>query len=123
MKHQRPHELDRSATVLLENYNWPGNIRELRYFIERLVIITKEFHINDTILEKYWDDHTDICENSDFVKSTTPIPERSEKETIIQAIADSHANISKAANQLSMDRSTLYRKLKTYKIEIKKRYT
>ena len=123
VKHQRPHELDRSATVLLENYNWPGNIRELRYFIERLVIITKEFHINDTIMEKYWDDRTDICENSDFVKSTTPIPERSEKETIIQAIADNQANISKAANQLSMDRSTLYRKLKTYKIEIKKRYT
>jgi len=122
VKHHRPHELDCAAAKLLESYTWPGNIRELRYFIERLVIIAKEYLIDPNILAKYWDDRADICESEDFAQSHIIAPELSEKEKIIQAITDNHANISKAACQLAIDRSTLYRKLKLYKIEVKKIY-
>lgn len=95
---------------MLEQYGWPGNVRELRYFIERMVIVTKQKEISAQQLLSYWDDQ-DFCvpQNNDSISK----PALTENERIRQAIEQAEGNISKAARILGIDRSTIYRKMKT----------
>jgi two-component system, NtrC family, response regulator HydG len=90
----------------LEEYHWPGNIRELAHAIERAVILCK----------------SEILEPEDFnlkVKSapvmlydqTSATIEDYEKNAIHSALVKYNRNLSKAAEELGMARSTLYRKI------------
>ena len=123
IKHHRPHELTAQAEALLAEYGWPGNVRELRYFIERLIIIARETDITDELLLKYWDDREEAVDAAPpaALQPAAPMPD-SEKARILRALSDNNSNISKTAAALDMDRSTLYRKLKSYKIIVKKAY-
>lgn len=108
------------AQEYLSSYDWPGNVRELMYFIERLVVICNEQTITREVIEKYWEDREDPVDQGNPI---TALPSsQSETMKIISALTQSNSNITKAAALLGIDRSTLYRKLKTYKIEIKKAY-
>jgi transcriptional regulator with PAS, ATPase and Fis domain len=111
-------DLSPDTYELLSKYTWPGNVRELMYFIERLVIIAKENPVSGDTAMKYFEDR----EYETASPVTTDFSALSEKKQIIAALADSNANIKQAAQLLGMDRSTLYRKLRTYKIETKKTY-
>jgi two-component system response regulator HydG len=93
----------------LDTYSWPGNIRELQHVIERAIIL------NDK----------DILKPVDFLimhetsRSTDLIGYRMEdveKQTIQQALEKYRYNISKAADELGMARTTLYRKMTKYGI-------
>ena len=93
----------------LDTYSWPGNIRELQHVIERAIIL------NDK----------DILKPADFLimhensRSTDLIGYRMEdveKQTIQQALEKYRYNISKAADELGMARTTLYRKMTKYGI-------
>jgi len=93
----------------LETYSWPGNIRELQHVVERAIIL------NDK----------DILKPADFLimhetsRSTDLIGYRMEdveKQTIQQALEKYRYNISKAADELGMARTTLYRKMTKYGI-------
>ena len=117
--------LTANAYNKLASYDWPGNVRELMYFIERLVVICNENIITDNVIGKYWDESMDETVLPATIPTFAPsdsITEQSEETRIRTALAQNAANISKAATQLGMDRSTLYRKLKCYKIEVSKRY-
>lgn len=100
----------------LKAYDWPGNIRELMYFIERLIIVASERTININTLKKYWDDR------DYFSVSETASNLSTEAENIVAALKQCNSNISHAAQLLGIDRGTLYRKLKKYNIEVKKTY-
>ncbi|SDE46320.1 sigma-54-dependent Fis family transcriptional regulator [Sporomusa acidovorans] len=108
------------AYAYLTAYHWPGNVRELRYFIERLVVISREAVVSQEVIQKYWEDRELIGETP--TQQMDILPPQSEEANIKAALVQSHANITKAAALLGIDRSTLYRKLKTYKIAIKKTY-
>jgi len=93
----------------LDTYSWPGNIRELQHVIERAIIL------NDK----------DILKPVDFLimhetsRSTDLLGYRMEdveKQTIQQALEKYRYNISKAADELGMARTTLYRKMTKYDI-------
>ena len=93
----------------LDTYSWPGNIRELQHVIERAIILTDK----------------DILKPSDFLvmqetgRTADPVGFRMEdveKQTIQQALEKYHYNISKAADELGMARTTLYRKMTKYGI-------
>ena len=93
----------------LDTYSWPGNIRELQHVVERAIIL------NDK----------DILKSSDFLimqENSHPINlagyrmEDVEKQTIQQALEKHRYNISKAADELGMARTTLYRKMTKYGI-------
>lgn len=114
-------ELTTDAQHYLTSYDWPGNVRELMYFIERLVVICKEQTLTKDVIEKYWDDREFPAELDD--QQTPGLASQSEEIRIVSALTQSNANISKAAVLLGIDRSTLYRKLKAYKIEVKKAYS
>lgn len=109
-KHGRVRAFSKEALNLLEKYSWPGNVRELRYFIERMVIVTKQKEISGGQLMTYWDDQDlSSCQNASAPLKTVS----DEKERIRQAIEQAEGNISKAARILGIDRSTIYRRMKT----------
>ena len=107
------------SRIKLHQYDWPGNIRELMYSIERLVVIAKENVITEHEIGKYFDEmEFDLGEN-DITDNSPPL---SEEDMIISALAQCNSNITRTAKLLGIDRSTLYRKLRTYKIQVKKSY-
>lgn len=118
-KYLRQLEITPSGYDYLANYFWPGNVRELKFFIERLVVIANEKTVTELVLQKYWDDRESAPE---LANNTVEVPLLSEEDRIICALAQYNSNITQAARSLGMDRSTLYRKLKNYKIEVKKTY-
>ncbi|MEN6567064.1 MAG: sigma 54-interacting transcriptional regulator [Veillonellales bacterium] len=119
-RHFKNAKMTDDAYTYLTTYEWPGNVRELMYFIERLVVISREKAITKEVIDKYWDDKEIKDEIPTIAGDVLPI--QSEKAKITSALAQCNSNISKAALLLGMDRSTLYRKLRTYKIEVRKIY-
>ena len=107
---------------ILCQYSWPGNVRELKFFIERLVVIAKEKVLTEQLIQKYWQDREVESIITNIAPLTTDLSSLSEEDRITAALAKHNSNITSAAKALGMDRSTLYRKLKNYKIEVKKTY-
>ena len=97
------------AMKMLIGYHWPGNIRELENVIERAVVVSK----TDEIIPN---DLTEVVQKG--LKESTPRTlDESEKSHISRILEDNDWNISKSAAELSIDRATLYSKIKKYKIE------
>ncbi|HEX2533976.1 MAG TPA: sigma-54 dependent transcriptional regulator [Chitinophagaceae bacterium] len=106
-------DLSRSAREKLESYHFPGNVRELQYAIERAVIMCEDdvLDAKDLIFspieaapagDDQLPDHTNL--------STV------EKNTILRVIEKHNGNISKAAKELGITRTALYRRLSKYDI-------
>jgi Nif-specific regulatory protein len=108
----------RGALESLLHYNWPGNVRELQNVVERSVILcqAKEVTAADIQLS------TLRAEKDDQLDMTTPAGYRSvsleilEKEHILATLDWTDWNKSKAAQILGIERSTLDRKLKRYRM-------
>ena len=103
---------DNSAVDKLLHYNYPGNVRELQYAIERSVIMAEGevLKAGDIIFSpiesvKPADDEP-VELNLGFV----------EKNTILKVIEKHSGNISKAAKELGLTRTALYRRLSKYDI-------
>ncbi|WKN43627.1 sigma-54-dependent transcriptional regulator [Tunicatimonas pelagia] len=93
----------------LQRYAWPGNVRELQHAVERAVIMS-----NSTSLEA-----SDLLVDSQRKKALSPTTnslnmDEVEKRAIQEAIRKHQGNLSKAAEELGLGRSTLYRKMKKY---------
>jgi len=95
------------ALGLLSSYHWPGNIRELRNVIERAVVIARGRMIGAEELT-FLSPTATVC-------SLGPMTLEELEITHIKAALDAcRGNISRAAKQLGVDRSTLMRKMKRY---------
>lgn len=95
------------AMEILTNYEWPGNIRELKNIINRLTLLSTEDYISDEIIPEH------------FKNSATTLKlsiNEDEKERIEDALKIARYNLSKAANILDMDTKILHNKIKIYKI-------
>jgi len=103
-------KVDSKTLQKLNDYNWPGNVRELMHATERAVILCK----NDVIQPDDFLIKDNISRIADSIDSLNV--ENVEKTTIERAIQKHKGNLTKAANELGMGRSTLYRKMKKYKI-------
>ena len=110
-KYRKPQlELSKEALQKMSKYGWPGNVRELQHAIERAVIMTdgNEIGADDLVKNK-------VQQRSQ--KLTTLKVDDIEKEAIIQAIRKHEGNLSNAAKELGMGRTTLYRKIERYNIQ------
>ncbi|EMT38909.1 PAS domain S-box [Thermoanaerobacter thermohydrosulfuricus WC1] len=110
--------IDPSIWPLLSNYDWPGNIRELRNVAEWAVNIAEGSTISVNHLPPYLSGSQTIRENSSTFSSTSLI--ELEKQEISRLLEHYGGNITKVAEALGIARNTLYRKL--YKYGLKTRY-
>jgi two-component system nitrogen regulation response regulator NtrX len=116
---QRAKKLTPRAMAALKEYNWPGNIRELRNLIERLVILNPQPTID-------FDDLPSLgpaknLEQEYFEKETyTEFKDTMEKEFFLKKLKTYGYNVSKTARKLGMQRSNLYKKLEKYDIPYKR---
>ena len=115
--------MDELTMRTLESYNWPGNIRELKNLLERIVIMSDaEFIAYDEVisylpgaqsLEGDWPVEPD----SNFAESLRQRIERFEARLLRKEFIIAKGNVSQMASNLKTDRPNLHRKLKKYKIK------
>jgi two-component system, NtrC family, nitrogen regulation response regulator NtrX len=116
-------ELSRSAVEVLQRHDWPGNIRELRNLIERLLIMVPNSVIEGSDVEMFLQG-----------RATSPVPgvtvgtnfsslrdarNAFEREVISQKLRENNWNVSKTADDLKIERSHLHRKIKLLHVELR----
>jgi DNA-binding NtrC family response regulator len=101
-----------AAMARLARYHWPGNVRELQHMIERAVIMTETpmLQPEDFFFAGH---HEGATRRDGFVFDTYNL-EEVEKTVIRQSLDACHGNISRAAEQLGLTRTSLYRRLEKY---------
>ncbi len=112
-RHQRPERpFSPQAMLQLQQREWPGNIRELRNFIERCVIMAEGDLLDDGIIDL--DDQNDAFEEQSVQQedSSENMSLSELEETHIRKVLDSvNGNQLQAAKILGISRTTLWRKL------------
>ncbi|HMQ48709.1 MAG TPA: sigma-54 dependent transcriptional regulator [Saprospiraceae bacterium] len=119
-KYQKPELSIHPKTMnLLQQYEWPGNIRELRHAVERAVILSdnNELEIHDFILQ-----------SGSQSSNGSPLPGNSGEEpdsfnlteierwAIKKVLIKHGGNISRAADELGLTRAALYRRMAKYEL-------
>ncbi len=101
---------ENSAMEKLKQYHFPGNVRELQYTIERAIIMKDNNRLADTDLI------FSLIEKSTMQQETENATQLSaiEKNTILRVIEKNKGNITKAAKELGITRTALYRRLNKY---------
>lgn len=111
-KYLKPNlELDKSAKEKLLSYHFPGNVRELQYAIERAVIMAEGDVLTGKDILFSPIESAFVAEKEDDSNLSAV-----EKNTILKVIEKNNGNISKAAKELGITRTALYRRLSKYDI-------
>ena len=117
---RRSREITDEAVETLMRYSWPGNVRELRNVIERIVIMnptTMRFDRKNLPPLIY----RDGSRRSAGTEFSTLHQARSayERDYILKKLDENHGNVSRTAEVLGLERSHLYRKMKSLGIAAK----
>jgi len=109
---RKPKELTPEAYQVLAEHYWPGNVRELKNLIERIVILNPQVRVDarhiplqaarrqpDRPLERFG--------------SLQEVREAAEREYILKKLEETSGNVTRTAELLGLERSNLYRKMKT----------
>lgn len=109
------------AMIFLTGYHWPGNVRELENVVERAVILTNyNFILPEDLPQTIRDAHSRNVELSAGTEDEKTLEEL-EKEYILQILEKYNWNQKLASEKLGISNTTLWRKLKSYNIEPRKR--
>jgi len=117
---RRPKDITDDAIETLMRYSWPGNVRELRNVIERMIIMNPTAvkidrkHLPPLV-------YRDGKPKAAAREFTTLHQARAayERDYILKKLDENHGNISRTAEVLGLERSHLYRKMKTLGIAVK----
>jgi len=113
---KRPKTVSVEALAYFLSYDWPGNIRELRNMVERLVIMTPGDIIGPDDLPAPLRPK-DLASGGDAKERTLrEAREAFERAYILSELRANEWNMTRTAERLGIERSHLYRKLKTYSI-------
>jgi transcriptional regulator with PAS, ATPase and Fis domain len=123
-KYEKSKRLDLGAQMAMEQYHWPGNIRELGNILERLVVSDDEPLIGyDSVmlvLERHKDHaHNNRCHDQLEAITLAQAVERLEKQWIENAL-NTHGSTYKAAKALGTSQPTLFRKAKQLGVLLEK---
>ena len=111
VEHGRPPRVvTPEAMERLSGYGWPGNIRELKNLIERLLIMTDGESIGSTEVEEVLPPDDDEGPPSEIKQAR----DKAERDTILSTLRQCDWNVSEAARRLGMDRGYLHRKIKRF---------
>ncbi len=114
---QAPKKVSSDALKALQKHDWPGNIRELRNLIERLVIMTPGAVIDARDIQL--GHHADATRLDYFsCRTLKEAREAFERDFIFHKLAENNWNISRTAETLDTERSNLHRKIKAYRIQL-----
>src|SRR5579875_1798630 len=116
-------EITESALNQLRSYNWPGNVRELRNVIERVLILNPKAnrieikHLPVLVQRTDGRNGRDTNGREEFT-TLQQAREAYERDYILKELERTHGNITRAAESLGLERSHLYRKMKTLGIQL-----
>ncbi len=115
-------EISDSALNQLRAYNWPGNVRELRNVIERVLILNPKATRIEVkhlpVLVQRTDGRNKGDTNREEFSTLQQAREAYERDYILKELDRTHGNITRAAESLGLERSHLYRKMKTLGIQL-----
>ncbi|MBN1543221.1 sigma-54-dependent Fis family transcriptional regulator [candidate division KSB1 bacterium] len=101
-------QLSNHARSALQNYAWPGNIRQLRHFVERLVILSNKAMVDESDLAGLLDlSATD--KNTDRLTRLHDARLEFERRHLLRMIERAHGNMAQGAELLGLNRSNFYR--------------
>ena len=103
---------DKSVMDALQQYSWPGNIRELRNVLERAVLIAEHNHLTARHLQLHNSTHTGQLP----MRSVTGTLKQMERAYINLVLEDEGGCIDRSARRLGIPRSSLYNKMKRFEI-------
>jgi two-component system, NtrC family, nitrogen regulation response regulator NtrX len=109
---RKPKELTPEAYRVLGEYHWPGNVRELKNLIERIVILNPQVRVDARHIplpgtRKPQD------RPLDRFGSLQEVREAAERDYILRKLEETSGNVTRTAELLGLERSNLYRKMKT----------
>jgi DNA-binding NtrC family response regulator len=108
--------ITREAIYGLMHYDYPGNIRELENIMQHGVLLSEDNVIGKTSLPPQVFQKAQLAIEGPSKEKEVSI-QRAEEDLIKQALTHNDGNQTEAAKQLGISRSTLWRKIKTYKLE------
>ena len=108
--------IDRRLLKVLRSYHWPGNIRKLRNVVESLLLTGSGERLT---LDDLPQDFLEVAPAERERLGMAPVKElaANERQTIENAIKNSDGNLTRAAKQLGISRSTLYRRINFYDLQ------
>ena len=109
---RKPKELTPAAYEVLQEHHWPGNVRELRNLIERIVILNPQTRVDARHIPLQTTRRT-AAERAERFGSLQEVREAVEREYIIKKLEETNGNVTRTAELLGLERSNLYRKMKT----------
>ncbi len=111
---RKPKELGADAIESLTRYHWPGNVRELRNLMERIVILHGQRRIEARHLPLDGIRKAQAAKIADDPGSSLhEVKEAAEREYILKKLDETNGNVTRASELLGLERSNLYRKMKT----------
>jgi len=119
-----PRRFSEDSLQLLGTYSWPGNIRELKNFIERINIMTEEKVISADSVRRFLTSRTD-WEKDELLKGFESMKlieakDEFEREFLVKKLEENEQNITRTSRALGITPSHLHNKIKKHGIEIKK---
>lgn len=104
--------VDSEAQLMLQSYDWPGNIRELRNAVEYALALTQDQMITvDDLPEQL-----STSSRKTSIPGLKAVNRLSERQVITHAIDSAKGNMTRTARALGISRSTLYRKIRKHDI-------
>ena len=107
---KKPLVINEAVSHKLEQYGWPGNIRELQHATERAMILSDQPEVHDVALFLN-NTHLQVASTEDAVTL-----DEMEKAFIQRTLKENDGNVTNTARQLGLTRTALYRRLNKYGI-------
>ncbi len=102
------------------NYEWPGNVRQLKNIVERMVVLSEDDVLDVKDVPNILlsgSEKVEISIDNNYNPSLKEARDEFEKTYILKALQSNNWNISQTAKVLDMERTYLYKKIKTYGLE------
>ena len=113
----RPKTLADDAKAALAAHRWPGNVRELRNVMERIAILVQEAEVGAVLLEGLAGAAATPSEIEETGGTLAARVDAFERKTVLEALERNRWRMTRTAEQLGLERSHLYKKLKALGIE------
>ncbi len=110
---RKPKELTPEAYRVLTDYSWPGNVRELRNLMERIVIMNPQIRVDARHIPLNPSRRAVFERPLDRFGSLQEVREAAEREYILKKLEEAKGNVTRTAEMLGLERSNLYRKMKS----------